>query len=579
MQFFTRFVSICVLVVLSGFALAQSPIVAPPPIVSATSTTTAAPLFISSGGGNVNVNNYLGANALYAAGYTGTRSIMVNIEGQHIWSGHESLTQVTQLITGPGALGTVGSHPTSVGFIMGGRPTGTGNSEQKRGMAYGATLWSGAIATSVNGNNFDITFNSFFQPYVTSLRTGIGGLTADVSNSSWGDDVNTSSGRTIETRAIDALAYDTGKVIVFAAGNSGSSANTVLAPATGYNVISVAALTNDTTNPAYNAPAGFSSRGPQDVFIPSGTANGTTGSTVSGGRIRVDIAAPGDNLTLADTSSSTNYSGGHAGTSFAAPTVAGGVALMVDAGRAQAPVITNYADIRVVKAVLMTSADKTSGWNNGQAINGGVIRTTQALDTAVGAGRMNLAQAMPFYTDTNSTRDVAGTVISSPVTVQNRGYDFAAITRTGHNDYVLPENVSAVSRFSVTLTWLANRGISSFAALPNNTDVPGADYFFDNKLANLNLQVYRLGAGGSFDTLVAESVSDYNNTEHLFLTDLIAGRYGIRINYTNDVWNFTSDTSETYGLAWNFVPVPEPSGIFAIGAIVLVGLARLRRRR
>ncbi|MBY0458814.1 MAG: hypothetical protein K2V38_15865, partial [Gemmataceae bacterium] len=234
---------------------------------------------------------------------------------------------------------------------------------------------------------------------------------------------------------------------------------------------------------------------------------------------------------------------------------------------------TNYADIRVVKAVLLSSADKTGGWNNGQTLSGGVVRTTQALDQAVGAGRMNLAQALPFYADPASTRDVSGTTITSPVNVASRGYDYAAVVRTAQNDYRLPDSPSA-TRLAVTLTWLAERGISDFQVV-NPTD---AD-FFDSRLANLNLQVYRLNAAGDFDTLVAESTSLYNNTEHLFLTDLSAGRYGLRVLYPNDVWNFTPSSNEFYGLAWNqFVPVPEPTGILVV-VVIATFTARLVRRR
>jgi len=61
--------------------------------------------------------------------------------------------------------------------------------------------------------------------------------------------------------------------------------------------------------------------------------------------------------------------------------------------------ITNAATrSEVIKAVLMNSADKLSGWDNGQHIVDGVITTTQALDWAMGAGRMNLNEAFSQYT-------------------------------------------------------------------------------------------------------------------------------------------------------------------------------------
>lgn len=521
--------------------------------------------------GGFDINAYLGATAFYDAGYTGSRAVMANIEGAHLWNGHETLGHVTRFITGPGVQGFTDGHATGVAFVMGGRPT-TPDNEGQRGVAYGATLWSGALATDAS---YNATFASFFQPYVTAFRTGVNGQTADVSNSSYGD-AGDSAARSEYARALDALARDTGKVMVFAAGNSGPGPNTVLFPATSYNVISVAALTGLDGSPPYHTAAGFSSRGPQDVFVPTGSAGGTTGDTVPAGRVRVDLAAPGTNLFVAASGGPAAYSSNGNGTSYAAPNVAAGVALMIDAGRAQTPAITHFADIRVVKAVLMTAADKTAGWDNGQAVSNGVVRTTRAVDVAVGAGRMNLTQTLPFYASAAATRDVPGTAVPTPAAVQTRGYDFAVVSRLGQNDYVLPDTPLGAARLTVTLAWLINRGISGFAVA-----TPTAADFFDHALANLNLQVYRLGAGGEFTTLVAESVSPYNNTEHLQLNDLSGGRYGLRVMYPNDVWNFAPLTfaSETYGLAWTLTPVPEPGAVVGFGAVVLAAVGAGRRFR
>jgi hypothetical protein len=69
---------------------------------------------------------------------------------------------------------------------------------------------------------------------------------------------------------------------------------------------------------------------------------------------------------------------------------------------------------------------------------------------------------------------------------------------------------------------------------------------------------------------VAESVSPYNNAEHLYLTGLAAGQYGFRVVYAGDVWNFTGDPTEGYAVAWEFVPAPEPAGLLGLAAVVLV---------
>jgi hypothetical protein len=553
---------------------------------------------ISSNAG-LNLNARLGATAVYSAGYTGSAAIAANIEAGHVWNGHESLNrpgQIAQYINGPGTVGEVQGtaaaydrHATWVGQSIVGRLTDSGSHERQRGIAYGATLWSGAIATRwITSGSFDMTFAAFFQPYVTATRTGINGQKADVVNSSWGTFTTSnqndayaqiSSGRQEYSWSMDALARDTGKVFVISAGNYGSGGDTVSAPATAYNVISAAALENDSANPSYNTVSGFSSRGPNRAFNP--TLNNGQGAYVSAARVRVDLAAPGNHMVLAyyggatggnaggsNDSSTNTYSSGLAGTSFAAPVIAAGATLLVDAGRQLS--LSSATDGRVVKAVLLNSADKTSAWNNAQSPVGGVITTTQALDLAAGAGRMNLERALPYYTSVDSTRDVAGTNPGDQGMVQLRGYDFGRVSDGGTNSYTLTGGTHAAgSALAVTLNWFINRGLDSFAS-PNPT-------LTENALADLDLQVWALN-GGVFETLIATSTSDYNNTEHLYLTNLPAGEYGLRVVHFGDRWDFVNQTSEFYALAWEFQPVPEPASILAVALLLACG-AMLRWRR
>jgi hypothetical protein len=362
---------------------------------------------------------------------------------------------------------------------------------------------------------------------------------------------------------------------VFSAGNHGPGPNTVAAPATGYNVISVGALGSDTSNPTYDTVWGSSSRGPSHAF------NAQTGATVLNARVRVDIAAPGQNLTLAYYGGSTGgnfgnppnggpafYSGNQEGTSFAAPTVAGGIALMVDAGKTLG--LSNITDGRVVKAVLLNSADKTASWNNGQVNLGGVVTTAQALDYSVGAGRMNLARTLPYLTDPASTRDVPGTAQGHLGTVGRRGYDFGEADEGTANSYTLPGTNPLGSSLTVTLNWFVDRTVDSFENPTQSTDTA---------LADLDLEVWSV-VGGVFTTLLAQSLSVYNNTEHLFLTDLPPGQIGIRVNYVGDAWDLNgTDRSENYGLAWDFVPVPEPGSVLGVMAVGLAGGWAVRRRR
>jgi subtilisin family serine protease len=95
--------------------------------------------------------------------------------------------------------------------------------------------------------------------------------------------------------------------------------------------------------------------------------------------------------------STTSYFDDQNGTSFATPIVAGGAALLIDAAKARAPATLTALDGRVLKAVLMNSASKTSGWTNGATTQDGVFVTTRAVDNAAGAGRLNLDAAFTQY--------------------------------------------------------------------------------------------------------------------------------------------------------------------------------------
>ncbi|MEI7782108.1 MAG: S8 family serine peptidase, partial [Planctomycetota bacterium] len=326
----------------------------------------------------------------------------------------------------------------------------------------------------------------------------------------------------------------------------------------------------------FRTPSSFSSSGPVDFYDPA------TNITVSGVRAAVDIAAPGELDFLAaylgptgglkpltsitqDPSPTDLYFTNEDGTSFAAPTVAGGVALMKDAAKGILGMPETALDSRVVKAVLMATSARTDGWNNGQATVGGVVRTTQALDYATGAGALDLTTAGLTYVNA-PTIDLAG---SAGGTIGQSGWDLGAVGVGGATDYTFSSTLAAPSELQVSLDWFAN-GIFSATT----------DTGTRNAFANLDLQVWSV-VNGSFNTLVAESTSLYNNAEFLRFTLPQGGLYGLRVSLPQMVYDIGSTpvTAETYGLAWNMVVVPEPSAaaLAAIGAALAAAMVRRRR--
>ena len=512
----------------------------------------------------LDLNEFVGANRFYESGFTGTNATVANIEAGSIWNNHEALLHIAGFSseqTSPGPqTGDFDRHATWVGLLLGGRPTNPLNKYQT-GLAPDATLYSGSIATSwFPASNYTTAFNydaaTFITPYREFMESGFGAesQTADVINSSWNNSDYTASSAGLFSRGIDGLINTSAATVVFSSGNSGAGPNSVGGPAAGYNVITVGALSADTDASPYQAVAQLSSRGLNDIFIPAVTApvninDPLQGTIVGGVRSVVDIAAPGTNITSALYSGLTGgneagtdptpgksdgYTGNLTGSSFAAPLVAGGAALIVDAARSAFGPQSSAIDGRVIKSILQTSADKIPGWSNQQTMNSGVVTTTQSLDPNSGAGRLNLSKAHDILLD--GTADIIG---NSGGAIQTTGWDIGQVSAELVNDYAIQNVLEAGTPFTTTLNWFVDRQIDEF----NQTSESSFD--------NLDLEIWST-VNGIADHKVAESVSLYNNVEHLHFEIPETGTYLIRVKWVEELWDLTNDpNTETYALSWS----------------------------
>ncbi|HZN69706.1 MAG TPA: S8 family serine peptidase, partial [Tepidisphaeraceae bacterium] len=552
-------------------------------LAAAVAVTCAAPalaVVTSTGGSNppysgLDINRHVGADRFYNAGFTGSRTIVTNLEAGHVWNGHESLRHVSTFITHPrvpAPHGDFDRHATWVGGILGGRPGGARQGEWQRGIAYGADLWSGAFAVGWDGLlSFRGSYETHRHAYQTAMIGGVNGRTADVINASYygtGDRDN----RPPPSRIIDAMANQSGKTVVFIAGNEGTTGN----PRPGlhantFNSIAVGALTQQSV-PPYSRRVDFSSYGPSDFWNP------VTHAVVANAVASIDLAAPGTNLTLALYGGATGgnrggtvqpgsnlYTANGAGTSFAGPIVSGGAALVVDTGRALFPDNPHATDGRVVKSVLQTSATKTTGWSNATGLVGSVRTTRQGLDHATGAGALNLNQAFTQYTA--GTTDLPGLAGGE---VQPVGWDFGEVAQGEPVDYFFSTPLGRDTRLTATLNWF----------LDNSYDY-ATDTLVDQSLDNLDLEVWRVTAGGDVpDVLVAQSISTYNNVEHLYFQLPETADYMLRVKWTGEVFDTVNDVNrELFAVSWSGTPVPEPAAIVPLLACALPLLTGRRRRR
>jgi MYXO-CTERM domain-containing protein len=511
----------------------------------------------SVGGGTFNVNTFLGAGRYYtnATPINGQNTVSVNLEAGHVWNGHESLQHVTTFYNsadtfGGGAVAPLyDRHATWAAMFIGGRQTTNNPSIAQEGLAPGTDLRSAAVATSWSGSAYALSFGISGTSYVTAYNSAF--AVGDVINSSYG--YSDTGGVNTFTIFTDAMSFQNPDTLhVVSAGNSGSGANTVGAPGAGYNTLTVGALGSANN---FDAVASFSSRGPQDFAYRAGTNT----VTVSGVRAAVDLAAPGasllsafyggqtggNNTSLAGStnlgSSPTAYSE-VAGTSFASPIVAGGAALVYSAAKTLPTLSTNAEATQnmVVKSLLLTGADKTSGWSNGQFNSNGVVTTTQSLDWAVGAGRMNLDRT--FAIQVNGQTGVDGTSAGAQGSVFGSGWDFGASLNGLNNDYTISEILSGGSTFTTSLSWMRAREYDSVN-------------LYEIAQANLNLSLWSLGSDNSFQNKIAESISLYNTVEHLSFALPQTGLYGLRVSYAGNTFDNTGGQWGTsflqeYGLAW-----------------------------
>ena len=437
---------------------------------------------------------YVQAGYLWAQGYSGSGLEIGVIDLYLADSNHPAINgNYRGYVKFSKGVAYISSHATEV--------TGAAVSQNAtyKGVAPGAGWWTGQT-TSPAGTTTVRTQTIAAETFGQGLDD-LNGNPVEVITLSIGMDGNT-AGTDQWSLALDHIVNTNGRTVTVAAGNDGPGIGTLNGLPTGaYNVITVGATGDTNGNPSqdYSVLADFSSRGP-----------------TSDGRCKPDIVAPGSVIHLPTLNN--GWADGD-GTSFATPLVAGGAALLIDMGQD----LGYSTDPKVIKSVLLNSADKLDGWNQ---------TPTRPLDYGQGAGQMNLRSAGRQYQFAEK----------DPGVVSGIGWDRQTLAHNEEKLYTMDVDLPAGAMVTATLTW--DRIVAT-----DREDVKKVIYSLDH-LDDLNLQLYRQD-----DPLraVAASVSTVDNVEHVYYTVPQAGRYLIGVEMSGA----GAGDSETYGLAWRVTPAAE----------------------
>ena len=295
-------------------------------------------------------------------------------------------------------------------------------------------------------------------------------------------------------RRLDLLVDRDGVTVVVGVNNgAGSGMPKLLGPA--YNALAVG-LTN-----------GQSSYGPTTLDSP--------------GRVKPDLVAPAGD------------------TSWATPMVSSSAALLLQAADADNILSDLSVDERrrdkalLVKALLMAGATKTkcANWRKGFATAS--TDGTVPLDYRYGAGELSVDNSHRILT---AGQQRSGTAAD----IRLAGWDCGGISAGSpvHYFFDVPSG-SCANPVSILLTW--NRHID---VVTDNR----ACFYLVASLANIDLHLFQASVYTA-RRLVDQSVSTLDNVEHIYLTNLAAGRY---------VFELTSDQAWTYAIAWDIALAAAP---------------------
>ncbi len=420
-----------------------------------------------------------------------------------------------------------------MGFVTNGSVGGVDFNASPHADASGFHFGLGVCPFVKLGSSVIFDPDNFTNPNVSNLEAQAYSEGSRISSNSWGNSSNTygTFGQSYDALVRDAqpatstfpAAGNQEYVIVFAAGNGGSGANTVGQPGTAKNIITAGASENVQPFGGSDGCAVPDSGADSALDIINFSSRGPT----SDGRKKPDLVAPGTHVSgvvaqaaaLATGTGAANacfdatgVCGGpgpgfdffplsqqfytaSSGTSHSTPAIAGAAALVRQFFLNQFAVPPSPA---MTKASLMNSASYMNGvgandnlWSNSQGM--GLMNIDRLFTTLTDPSIIRDQQAADLFTATGQQRVFTGTV----------------------SDNTKP--------FRVTLAWTDVPGPTSGNAFVNNLDLEvtvGGNTFKGNVFSGANS-----ATGGVADAA--------NNVESVFVPAGVTGPFVVRVKATN----------------------------------------------
>ncbi|MCC7205015.1 MAG: hypothetical protein IT441_08030 [Phycisphaeraceae bacterium] len=250
------------------------------------------------------------------------------------------------------------------------------------------------------------------------------------------------------------------------------------------------------------------------IAVGSDTGNSSGGYTRvdTPGRCKPDLVAPGGQ------------------TSYTTPVVTAVAGRLLEVADKMADAAPNARKPAVIRAVLLAGAEKMPGWHT---------EPGHPLDSHLGAGRVRIDHSYLILS--------RGPADPGRVTTPF-GWDYQPIMPDGQQDYDFQLTRTA-DEWSVILTW--NRKV--VGGQIEDPILLRPRWNNSAYVADLDLILYTLDDQGR-ETQLAVSNSKLDNVEHLYLKNIPAGHYRLRVRRVDPI---NAVPACPYALAWRFAAPPK----------------------